>query len=210
MDEAVAESHELANEVAKKCADARPGKEAPNQRVVEFVASLIRSPKSAKRGQLLTRLNWLPEAERTVLMECINGDGPYGQNHPDVRITLENKSDQPVGVTVDMKLVSTRRSDNGAVADTYNGKEVTKTLAPGEQIELRPHWADIALHRSSGQALKPWFWESASRKPDDLVEVGYRALNLIGPNGSPEEFDSRNWKPPKRRAKDDNSIPAAG
>lgn len=193
---AIAERQALLKSFGSEVFLTRPGSQEPNNTLITWVTRyLIDEDGAVARGQALTQLLWLPELQRACVIEYLKGDAPYGQMNPGFAVTLKNASRGALKIenSYTWRPVPVQHESIGWVdGPTGTGVPGYRTLNPGETITLTPHFAIMNLRRLCLSAWDPIMWGESGALPerDELVEVGYRAPGIAGPDGEPIDLEA--------------------
>lgn len=173
----------------------RPGAANPSDTVSAILKDSIASPENLAAGQVLTQYLQLPAFYFSVFAPAIKGEPPYKRSYG-LKITVKNDCPRKLSVLYDRTYHKTFVRDRiGWVeGDTGYWEDHVKQLAPGDEIELDPEYAILALQEHSRSGNPPQYWNVSGAIPerDDLVEVAYRC-NVLGEDGEP--INSRKFKP---------------
>lgn len=148
-----------------------------SQSMIGLLQALARERRET--ADLLTQVMRLPFTWRAAAMCALKGEAPYEHEGANILVTVRNISTETIDVMVGLDWIADQRrgrDDVYVAASTGHGRERMKPLAQGEDIELRGHFAALALSSLSRSAHEPALWESSSALPDSdlLIEVGYK------------------------------------
>jgi len=202
-EEAITRSQATINELTASYSLPRPGAINPSDSVVMYTRKSIIDPGNLERGQILTKFLQLPSFYFSIFAPCLKSEAPYAMKGHGLSIVIKNVSGRPIQVLYDRTYHKTSVRDNiGWVeGDTGYWEDHRRTLKPNDEIELKPHYAIMALQEHSRSGNPPVYWGTSGAIPekDDLVEVAYRASVIPGDNECPylppgEPVFSRNFK----------------
>lgn len=156
----------------------RRARQTANQPLIEWLARLLEE--RLDEGSFLTPLLHLPQALQPPVLEAVKGEGVYSTRPLGVVLKIKNVSPRICRILVDEIHHSNPVQVNtiGYVdGDTGWWQDVHHDLRPGEEIDLAPHYAILALQDHSQSGFQPHLWGGSGAIPeqDDLVEVGFRA-----------------------------------
>jgi hypothetical protein len=210
---AIAERQALLKSFGSEVFLTRPGSQEPNNTLIAWVTRyLVDDDGAVARGQALTQLLWLPELQRACVIEYLKGDAPYGQMNPGFAVTLKNGSTSPIKIenSYTWRPVPVQHDSIGWVdGPTGTGVPGYRTIQPGETVTLTTHFAIMNLRRHCLLAWDPVAWGESGALPErnDMIEVGYRAAGITGPDGETIELESLRRK--SRAAADEDPAPIA-
>lgn len=193
---AIAERQALLKSFGSEVFLTRPGSQEPNNTLIAWVGRyLIDEDGAVARGQALTQLLWLPELQRACVVEYLKGDAPYGQMNPGFLATLKNVSRGAIKIenSYTWRPVPVQHESIGWVdGPTGTGVPGYRVLNPGDTATLTPHFAIMNMRRHCLSAWDPIMWGESGALPerDELVEVGYRAAGIAGPDGEPIDLEA--------------------
>ncbi|MCP3973183.1 MAG: hypothetical protein GY720_01680 [bacterium] len=163
---------------------------------------LATSAKCLERGELITRIAQLPPSKAPVLMEYLIGDGPWRGDDPRAFITLRNNGSEDVMVvTSEVRNHHINPETGKDKPDAWDTEFFEDRVAPGETIEVRPHYAFIALYDRCKRAWHPSHWNSWKGVEDTIEEVGFRCTLPMLDKDNPEREITAPIKPKRRKAK---------
>ncbi len=150
--------------------------DAPRPGVARAFYELATSAKCLERGEIMTRITQIHASKAPVLMEYINGGGPYAARHPGLLVTLRNNGKKTIEVKTDEIRHYDVDPDGIEKMDSWVTEFLCTDVAPGETIELTPHYAFIVMYEYTKRSWPPQHWNKWESMGfvDCFEEVGYR------------------------------------